>query len=40
LIAIDQVPALIDKDDAIGVAIERDTDIGTHLAYLAAQRFR
>ena len=32
--------ALIDQDDAIGVAIERNADIGAHFAHLAAQRFR
>ena len=32
--------ALIDQDDAIGVAIERDADVGAHFAHLAAQRLR
>lgn len=32
--------ALIDQDDAIGVAIECDADIGAHLAHLFAERFR
>ena len=40
LVAVDQMAALIDQDDAIGVAVERDADIGAHLAHLAAQRFR
>src|SRR5712672_937777 len=40
LVAIDQMSALIDKDDPIGVAIECDTDVGAHFAHLAAQRFR
>ena len=36
LVAIDQVSALIDKNDAVGVAIERDADVGAHFANLAA----
>ena len=32
--------ALVDQDDAVGVAVERDADVGAHLAHLAAQRFR
>src|SRR3954468_19581242 len=40
LIAVDHVAALVDQDDAVGVAIERDADVGTHFAHLAAQRLR
>ena len=40
LVAIDQVPAFIGQDDPIGVAIERDADVGAHFAHLAAQGFR
>ena len=32
--------ALVDDDDAVGVAVQRDADVGAHLAHLAAQRFR
>ena len=32
--------ALVDQDDAIGVAVERDADVGAHLAHLLGQRFR
>ena len=31
---------LIDDDDPVGVAIERDADIGTHFLDLGAQRVR
>src|SRR5882757_223558 len=40
LVAVDHMAALVDQDDAIGIAIERDADIGAHLAHLLAQRFR
>ncbi len=30
----------VDDDDAIGVAVERDADVGAHLPHLARQRFR
>jgi hypothetical protein len=40
LVAIDHMSALIDQDDAVGIAVERDTDVGAHFAHLAAERFR
>ena len=40
LVAVDQMAALVDQDDAVGVAVERDADVGAHLAHLAAQRLR
>ena len=40
LVAVDQMAALVDDDDAVGIAIERDADVGAHFAHLAAQRFR
>ena len=40
LVAVDDMAALVDQDDAVGVAVERDADIGAHLAHLAAQGFR
>ena len=40
LVAIDDAPALVHDDHAVGVAIERDADIGAHLHHLAAQRLR
>ena len=40
LVAVDHVSALIDQDDPVGIAIERDADVGAHFAHLAAQRFR
>ena len=38
LVAIDQMAVLVGDDDAIGVAIERDADIGAHFEHLAAER--
>ena len=35
LVAVDDVAALVDDDDTVGVAVERDADIGAHLAHLA-----
>ena len=40
LVAVDQMAALVDQDDAVGVAVERDADVGAHLAHLLAQRLR
>ncbi len=40
LVAIDHFAMLVDNDDAIGVAIERDADIGPHFLDLGAQRVR
>ncbi len=38
LVAVDQMALLVDEDHPVGVAVERDADIGPHLAHLAAQR--
>ena len=38
LVAIDNMSLLVDDNDAVGVAVERNADVGAHLAYLAAQR--
>ena len=38
LIAVDQMAVLVGDDNAVGVAVERDADIGAHLAHLARQR--
>ena len=35
LVAVDDVAALVDNHDAVGVAVERDADVGAHLATLA-----
>ena len=35
LVAVDHMAALVDDDDAVGVAVERDADVGAHLAHLA-----
>src|SRR6478609_1042517 len=35
LIAVDHAALLVDDDHAVGVAVERDADIGTHLIDLA-----
>ena len=40
LVAVDDVALLVDDDHAVGVAVERDADIGAHLAHLAAERLR
>ncbi len=32
--------ALVDQNDAVGVAIERNANVGAHFAHLAAQRLR
>ena len=38
LVAIDDLTLLIDDDDPVGIAIERDADIGAHLFYFLTQR--
>ena len=38
LVAVDQVALLVDDHDAVGVAVERDADVGAHLAHLAGER--
>ncbi len=40
LIAVDQMALLVDDHDAVGVAVERDADIGAHLAHLGGKRVR
>ena len=40
LVAVDQMAVLVRDQDAVGIAVERDADIGAHLAHLAAERFR
>ncbi len=38
LVAVHHMAALVHDHDAVGVAVERDADIGAHLAHLAADR--
>src|SRR6267378_8308397 len=38
LIAVDQMAELVHDHDAVGIAVERDTDIGAQFQYLAAER--
>ena len=38
LVAVDQMAALVHDHHAVGIAVERDADIGAHFADLAAQR--
>ena len=38
LVAVNDLALLVDDDDAVGVAIERDADIGAHFLDLGAQR--
>src|SRR6185437_4476710 len=38
LVAVDDMPALVDDEHAVGVAVERNADVGAHLAHLARQR--
>ena len=40
LVAVDEVAALVGDHHAIGVAVERDPDVGAHLPHLAAERIR
>src|SRR5690606_23601727 len=40
LVAIDHLAALIRDDDAVGVAVERDADIGAALAHRGAHALR
>ena len=40
LVAVDDLALLVDDHDAVGVAVERDADVGAHLAHLVAQRLR
>jgi hypothetical protein len=38
LVAVHDMAALVNDHDAVGVAVERDTDIGAHLAHLVGDR--
>ena len=38
LVAVDDLALLIDHHDTVGIAVERDADVGAHLAYLVDQR--
>ena len=38
LVAVDDAAALVDDQHAVGVAVERDADIGAHLLDLLAKR--
>ena len=38
LVAVDQMAALVHDHHPVGVAVERDADIGAHFADLAAER--
>ena len=40
LVAVHDMAALVDDHDAVGVAVERDADIGAHLAHLGADARR
>ena len=40
LVAVDHVALLVDDEDAVGVAVERDADVGAQLPHLADQRLR
>ena len=35
LVAVDHVALLVDDEDAVRIAVERDADIGAQLAHLA-----
>ena len=38
LVAVDHAAALVDDDDAVGVAVKRNADIGAHFAHLVRDR--
>ena len=38
LVAVDHVAALVDDDQPVGVAVERDADVGADLAHLGRER--
>ena len=40
LVAVDDAALLVDEHDAIGVAVERDAEIGAHLPHLLGERLR
>src|SRR5262249_55788031 len=40
LIAVDDAALLVDDHDPVGVAVERHTNVGAHLAHLLAYRLR
>ena len=39
LVAVDDLAALVGDDDTVGIAVERDADIGAHFAHPLAHRF-
>jgi hypothetical protein len=40
LVAVDRLALLVDDEDAVGVAVERDADVGAQLANLPRERIR
>ena len=40
LVAVDQMAALVGNHHAVGIAVERDPDVGAHLQHLADERLR
>ena len=40
LVAVDEVALLVDDHDPVGVAVERDADVGAHLAHLGGESGR
>ena len=40
LVAVDDRAVLVDDDDAVGVAVERDADVGAHFMHLLLQAGR
>ena len=38
LVAVDHMALLVDDHDAVGIAVERDADVGAHLAHLRGER--
>ncbi len=40
LIAVDDMAPFIDDQHAVGVAVERDADVGAHLPHLSRERLR
>ena len=40
LVTVDDVALLVDNDNAVGITVEADADVGAHFAHLGAQRLR
>ena len=38
LVAVDELAALVDRDHAVGVAVEREAEVGAVLAHCGLQR--